>query len=104
MTDHLTKPDLALARLQERTVPGMAHWAGTGPAGANCRECVFWGTPKGQKGYYSTMSGDGQLKPRPCRKYQNLMNGIAGKPVEFWRAACRHYEENPDPPPLTAKG
>ena len=27
-------------RLARETAPGMAHWAGTGPAGATCKTCA----------------------------------------------------------------
>lgn len=100
-SDHLTAPDPGLAQLQSKTAPGMAHWAGSGPSGRTCRTCVFWtGAGGGRNGYYADGRG---LMPRACLKYKNLMHGKRGAPVEHWRWACRHYEENPQPPTMHQK-
>jgi hypothetical protein len=40
--DYLTEPNPELAALVKATPPGMAHWAGTGPAGKVCRDCAAW--------------------------------------------------------------
>lgn len=53
------------------TVPGMAHFAGSGPAGAMCGSCAHW-------------SGH-------CRQWQRLSRSDAILPVPPESAACRHY-------------
>ena len=73
-----------------RTHPGMAHWAGTGPEGKTCRECAdyCWG------GRYLASSGKhakGELIPAKCRK------GTGGKFPHFARA-CKYFDPNPNPP------
>ena len=34
---YLTRPNEALEKMVDKAVPGMAHWAGSGPPGANLR-------------------------------------------------------------------
>jgi hypothetical protein len=37
---HLTSTNPGLEKLVQATPPGMAHWAGTGLAGAVCGQCL----------------------------------------------------------------
>ncbi|RWP64141.1 hypothetical protein [Mesorhizobium sp.] len=62
-----------------RTVPGMAHFAGTGPVGATCSECDFWRQFGNQK------------KPS-CEKFR-LITGHSGKPVPGFTPACRYFNK-----------
>jgi hypothetical protein len=62
------------------TVPGMAHFAGTGPFGATCGDCSFWQTiPKSQRMH--------------CAKYVRMTKDKVKKPVPSRTPACRHFEE-----------
>lgn len=79
-----------------KTVPGMAHWAGTGPKGKTCRECISFATT-GQR--YASKGGKhakGELMPSRCAAYRRL-KGEAGKPVPHWKQACKHFEPSPNP-------
>jgi hypothetical protein len=46
----------------ERTVPGMAHFAGTGPENMVCGGCAYWVPPPERIG-------------EACAKYAELMHG-----------------------------
>lgn len=62
-----------------RTHSGQAHFAGTGPAGTTCNQCVSWqdfGTKK--------------LKAR-CKKFQQL-SMRAGMEFPGSAASCKHFE------------
>jgi hypothetical protein len=70
---------LTVAHSERLLDEGMAHVAGTGPAGARCRS---W-------------EGDGQGRAinRLCRKF-GAMTGVAKtKLVPGSARACRHYEK-----------
>jgi hypothetical protein len=62
----------------EHTPKGMAHWAGSGPPGALCRNCEHF-----EKG----KSGMGR-----CLKYQR-MTGLRGKAFTRDCPACKYYEQ-----------
>jgi hypothetical protein len=62
------------------TYEGQAHFASTGPAGARCLGCTYWG------------EGQGRAFNRPCRKF-NAMTGVTSKPVPGSALACRHFEK-----------
>ena len=68
---------------QERlsqTFEGMAHFAGSGPSGARCQGCAFWG------------DGQGRALNRRCRKF-SAMTGVTTKLVPGSALACRHFEK-----------
>jgi len=96
MSDRLTPHPLQA--LIDATPPGMAHWAGTGPTGATCRECSFWvrqGNPRHKR------DEAGLLQPRRCKKYTALNHGeqmLTGVPAST--PACRYFQRHYDPPPL----
>lgn len=97
--DHLTaSPADPMARA---SFPGMAHFAGTGPAGKTCRECIFW---KHAPHDYRSKNGGygGKIKPAECAKYRQL-SGDKGRAVPDNARSCRHYEENQNPPPRFQK-
>lgn len=83
-----------IAEMAAKTVPGMAHWAGSGPAGKTCRECSECTT----HGYYSKgrKANGGLLKPVSCDKYKEMMRGAV---VRFGhdREACRFFIEAAQP-------
>lgn len=80
-----------------RTHQGMAHFAGTGPIGATCRECKFWQHQK----TWSSASGKGHGMPMParCMRYRQLMHE-RGKMVPHDARACKHFERADSPQPL----
>ena len=76
-----TNPELE-AQLRETPV-GMAHWAGTGPVGKTCGDCVFWRD-----------IGEGtKLKKNRCRKFTQLTNGTIGpRPLPHKTRSCKYWE------------
>lgn len=107
-SDKLTRAhDPKTAALIEASRPGMAHFAGTGPEGRTCRECIHWSRKwKDIDHDESIKSGDfkrdfGVLKPRRCRKFWRMTNHQRGKGLPHGTASCRHFDENPDPPPVS---
>jgi hypothetical protein len=90
----------------EASRPGMAHFAGTGPEGRSCRECIHWSRKwKDIEHDESIKSGEfkyahGVLMPRRCRKFWRMMNRQRGKSLPHRMASCRHFSENPDAPPV----
>lgn len=90
-------PDFDRALTQ--THEGQAHLAGSGPAGRTCRECLLWAFD----GYHATGGLNrvaGALKPATCGKYRELMRR-AGKAIPHHAKACRHFQENPQPPKVS---
>ena len=83
--DHLAHEghELDVRRKAAMTHKGMAHFAGTGPAGKHCRECVFW-----QK--TGRWFGSGPA-PARCGKFQQLTRR-PGPSVPHNAHACRHFE------------
>jgi hypothetical protein len=82
-----------------RTFAGMAHFAGTGPAGKTCRECVFWNWSR--EGYYGQKKFGGTLKPQRCLRYSQLSNGRQGETIPSNAQACKYFEPAPTERPLT---
>jgi hypothetical protein len=75
-----------LASLIQATPAGMAHWAGTGPAGKVCRDCAAWVLIENK---------------RLCEKYKRMMGKDEWdmkKVIPGDTAACRHFEQKPIPP------
>lgn len=97
--DHikLTVLDLSFENMVARTPAGMAHWAGTGPKGATCRECSFY-LPNGYSS--SKTARGGLLKNGPCKKYID-MTGVDNKRTPFETPSCKYFEKNPNPPHIT---
>ena len=63
-----------------QTYEGQAHFAGTGPAGAQCKGCFYWG---------DDMS---RALSRPCIKFCRL-TGVITKVVPGTALACRHFKQ-----------
>jgi len=96
---HLTVIDRELENQRGRTVAGMAHFAGTGPANATCRECVHWTGCGESTGYAAKKIGGGQIKPRACAQFKSMMRGQIGGKIPYDVAACKYFDRNPSPPP-----
>jgi len=71
------------------TAAGMAHWAGTGPAGKICGECRFWTYWR----QIHNRSGDTVRteQHKGCGKYEAL-TGVKGPQINPQLFACRHFQ------------
>lgn len=104
MDNHLTRPQgEEMAAMQAKTTHGMAHWAGSGPDGAECRMCKF--LVNSAKRFRRSA---GRLDPRRCQKYAMLMRSatggenVHGSTIEPDTAACRYFSAHDNPPSLMA--
>lgn len=78
MTDAATVPRTSL----QQTIVGMAHFAGTGPGGTACGECIHWQSNK--------------LKPaKQICEQCGRMTGDRRKQIDAGRASCRYFEARP---------
>jgi hypothetical protein len=85
--------DRELLRQIGLTVPGMAHFATTGPLGCVCKDCVFYGYQQ----VVRTKSGDvakTTFRPSCCGKFHSL-TGKHGEKIPPQTEACRHFVERP---------
>lgn len=79
----LTAPDVDFERKVRATVPGMAHFALTGPRGKCCGDCKHM-VPRGNLGY-------------GCMKYYALMGQWVRQELPRTTPSCKYFEErNPD--------
>lgn len=100
LSSHLTQPNAHLGRLIAATPPGMAFWAGTGPASITCRECAFFDH---QNSYYATGGGHGgMLKPARCKKFAQLTQKLGDK-ISHDTRACKYFEQAEIVPPIVSK-
>jgi hypothetical protein len=60
----------------------MAHWAGTGPIGATCKGCVFFGDIPRE---------EGPTRRNRCKQYRTLTGEIGGG-IPGDTPACRHFQ------------
>jgi hypothetical protein len=92
--DHLTAGPVD--QQARATYPGMAHFAGTGPHLATCRECLFWehGTHD-----YRAKNGKwrGLIEPAACRKFRTF-TGQRGDKIPDDAAACKYFDRNEPAP------
>jgi len=94
----LTKAFGEVDALAARTPPGMAFWAGTGPKGRTCRECLHYSV----EGRYGTPGGDharGELTLGRCAKYSRTKR-LDGPKFRHSTPVCKYFEENPLPPAI----
>lgn len=90
--DHLTTiegiPDRSAA------IPGMAHFAGTGPPGKTCGDCVHRGYKR--RSERETWSEHARAfvarvyKVNACDMFRRL-TGKHGPPIEAGNRSCRHF-------------
>jgi hypothetical protein len=96
----LTEPrGQSFASQVAQTHPGMAHFAGTGPAGLSCRSCTNW-QPFTPDWYGTNGKHKGQPKPQPCRAYTKYTMGQIGPKVPHDARACKHFEQATKPQEL----
>jgi hypothetical protein len=74
----LTSPDPEFDRMVQRTVAGMADWAGTGPKGMACGDCGFL-VPRGAIGY-------------GCDKYRQLTGEQPRQDIPRRTPSCKYFE------------
>ena len=70
---------------RSQAVSGMAYFAGTGPPGATCGNCMFYGN--GRKGF-----------ERRCRKFQEMAHKWGSNLCKF-QSGCKYFELKPKPTP-----
>jgi hypothetical protein len=94
LRQHFTAPNGAEQRSREIATPrGAAYFTGTGPKGATCRECRFWGNaPKFRR------DKEGFLKPRECQKFRAFNGGQNGPAIRHSTEACKYFESRDDAP------
>lgn len=89
--------------------PGMAHFAGSGPPGKRCAECVFWGYKKLGKPRFNQKTQE-EFEPMQahdgCRKFFEL-TGRHGPTIKPDLLACKYFKQNKTvegaPPPSAIK-
>jgi hypothetical protein len=80
-----------LAAMMRATVPGMAHWSGSGPAGKTCGQCAhlgYWEQVRNSAG----SSVGSRHRDGGCGKFFALTSK-RGAVVPPSTRACRHFEE-----------
>jgi hypothetical protein len=83
-----------------KTFGGMAHFAGTGPEGKTCRECIHWAYKR--DGYHAKSGKHANMiKPQRCLRYSQLSQGKAGEAVPAQASACKYFEQSDQIRPLT---
>ena len=85
MSRFLTSTNPELEQQVRCTPAGMAHWSGTGPIGATCKQCAHYG---------DIASDDGRTRRNRCAKYRALTGSIGGV-VPGDTPACRHFLVRP---------
>lgn len=76
-----------LEKAEARTAPGMAHWAGTGPAGATCGKCAFYGYA------YVDKYGDARRKQSACGMFfKMMMQKQHGDSLDPQQIGCKYFE------------
>jgi hypothetical protein len=94
-TPHLTRGfDEQLEFQIRRTVPGMAHWAASGPFGETCGSCRFLGYWKQRR----NGSGEtiGTARAKGCAEFHRL-TGTHGPAPPKNTEACRHFQRKEEP-------
>lgn len=79
----VTNPELESA--EARTAPGMAHWAGSGPDGAKCGKCAFYGY------HYRKSNGDTSRRASSCEKFFKMMSKH-GDGLDKNQLGCKYFE------------
>jgi hypothetical protein len=81
------------------TPPGMAHWAGTGPRDATCRECVSWRATG--KWFSEGPGSSGAPMPARCTAYRTLgMLRSFGPAVPHDTPSCKVFVRTTKPQPI----
>lgn len=78
-TDGLTSINPTFERQVRATIPGMAHWAGSGPKNKHCGDCHFL-VPRGSLGY-------------GCDKFRQLTGTMVRDDIPRTTRACRYFQQ-----------
>lgn len=77
-------------------LPGMAFFAGTGPAGKTCGGCKYRGLAReSRKATYSERSQQfvhKSYRTTQCAMFKKLSGGTFGTPVKKYYPACKYFE------------
>jgi hypothetical protein len=91
-TENLTVANPALAVLQAVTVPGMAHWATTGPSGKSCIGCALFRQARKPVEQDKNIPREGR-----CLKFIRVNRALHGSAAILWippeTPSCRHFEQ-----------
>lgn len=68
----------------DTAVPGMAYFAGTGPQGKTCGDCMW-------RGYYRMRGNGNSYKTTGCEKFRG-MTGRHGPVVAADNKSCKYFE------------
>jgi len=88
--DHLTEPDPVLEQQRLLTPHGMAHWAGTGPAGKCCKSCVHWGY--WYTGWSRKRNDEVSRRKSSCCEIFYRRTGVHGGTLPAGTPACKYFE------------
>jgi hypothetical protein len=89
---HLTPgyADPELVRQMNKTAPGMAFWASTGPFGTSCKECAFYGfTHPIRDSAGNTITTVSHR--HSCSKFYQMANKV-GPTVPPQTESCKYFE------------
>lgn len=91
-TENLTVPNPALAALQAVSVPGMAHWATTGPDGKSCFGCALFRQIRKPVGQDREIPREGR-----CLKFIRVNRALHGHASVYYipptTPSCRYFTE-----------
>ena len=79
---------------QRRTAPGMAFWAGSGPAGRTCGDCIhlgYWASRLNKCG-----TPIGTRRSKGCAKFHAL-TGTHGPAINQYLWACKYFTPKEGP-------
>jgi hypothetical protein len=79
MTKSETSPD------REVAISGMAHYAGSGPPGKTCGDCLH-------RGYYRIGKNGKSRRVTGCMMYRKLA-GRHGPPINRHNHSCKHFQQ-----------
>lgn len=74
-------------------VPGMAHFAGSGPLWKYCSDCALWGYYRQRQRWSEKLKQDvtKATKHPGCAKYKELM-GTDGPAILGGNRSCKYFE------------
>lgn len=74
----------------KQTVAGMAHLAASGPLGAQCKDCAFYGYNR----VIRNKAGDAVktvFQRNRCAKFHELTGGQHGGPIPPGTESCKYF-------------
>lgn len=84
-----------LSKEQAETQPGMAHWAGTGPRGKTCGQCVFKGFSYPGREVTNARTGNTHTvmhRSNGCEKFYKMMRKV-GADLPDKSFSCKYFEQ-----------